>query len=457
MAINGTLELIDSVTVGSGGAASIEFTSIPQTYSDLILKVSCRGDVTATTFTSLRLLPNGSSSNGSTRWIRGNGAAASSDTDATGIYSGESNTNGATANTFSSFEWYIPNYAGSTYKSFSIDSVHEQNGTTAYQHLVAGLWSNTAAITSITLNLGAGSFVEHSTAYLYGVSRVPAGAKATGGVIYSDSNYWYHTFPYSGVFTPLENLTVDYLVVAGGGAGGNNGSFGSDGAGGGGAGGLRSTVTATGGGGSLESALSLTASNNYTITIGAGGAGRTGGDGRGSAGSNSVFSTITSTGGGGGGGYTQEVGGSGGSGGGAGWYLNSASGAGTRTASPIQGYDGGNAPGGGVDGNGGGGGAGGAGQPSSNLNNGGNGGLGLAVAITGSSVTYAGGGGGAGDTTSGVGGTGGSGVGGAGATTGASSAGNGVVNTGSGGGGAAAGNKTSGAGGSGIVIVRYAK
>jgi len=166
-----TYVAIATVTVGSGGSALIEFTNIPQNYTDLVVKVSCRGDSTATTFTAIRLLPNGSSSNGNTRWIRGNGAAASSDVDATGIYSGESTTNGATASTFANIEWYIPNYAGSTNKSFSIDSAHETNETTAYLHLVAGLWSQTTAISSITLDLAVGSFIQHSTATLYGIKN----------------------------------------------------------------------------------------------------------------------------------------------------------------------------------------------------------------------------------------------------------------------------------------------
>ena len=166
-----TYSLLASNTVGSGGAATVEFTNIPSTYTDLLIKVSTRGDSAAAAFTSIRLLPNGSSSNGSTRWIRGSGAAASSDTDTTGIYSGESDTSTATANTFANIEWYIPNYAGSNYKSFSIDSAHENNASTAYLHLVAGLWSSTSAITSITLDLSAGSFVQYSTFCLYGIKN----------------------------------------------------------------------------------------------------------------------------------------------------------------------------------------------------------------------------------------------------------------------------------------------
>ena len=167
-----TYSKISTVTVGSGGSSSINFIAIPQNYTDLLLKVSCRGDATATTFTSLRLFFNGSSANGTTRWIRGNGAVASSDVDATGIYSGESTTNGATANTFANIEYYIPNYTSNNYKPVSIDSVHETNATTAYAHLVAGLWSNSTAITSIELDLGTsnvGNFVQHTTATLYGI------------------------------------------------------------------------------------------------------------------------------------------------------------------------------------------------------------------------------------------------------------------------------------------------
>ena len=68
------------------------------------------------------------------------------------------------------------------------------------------------------------------------------------------------------------NLQVDYLVVAGGGSGGRSNNTSGGSAGGGGAGGLRSTVDATGRGGSLESALTLSLNTSYTVTVGAGGA-----------------------------------------------------------------------------------------------------------------------------------------------------------------------------------------
>jgi hypothetical protein len=78
---------------------------------------------------------------------------------------------GATASTFNNADLYIPNYAGSNNKSFSIDSVSENNGTAAVASLFAGLWSQTAAITSITLTSRNGNFDQYSTAYLYGVNN----------------------------------------------------------------------------------------------------------------------------------------------------------------------------------------------------------------------------------------------------------------------------------------------
>jgi hypothetical protein len=81
-------------------------------------------------------------------------------------------TNGCTANTFGNGEIYIPNYAGSTQKSVSADAVAENNSATyIYSALNAGLWTGTAAITSIKLLIPSYNFVQYSTAYLYGVSN----------------------------------------------------------------------------------------------------------------------------------------------------------------------------------------------------------------------------------------------------------------------------------------------
>jgi hypothetical protein len=76
---------------------------------------------------------------------------------------------GTTANTFSSVEIYIPNYASSKAKSFSFDSVTENNATTALAMLGASFWSGTGAITNILVEQQGGSFSQYTTATLYGI------------------------------------------------------------------------------------------------------------------------------------------------------------------------------------------------------------------------------------------------------------------------------------------------
>jgi hypothetical protein len=441
----------------SQSAASVIFDNIPQTgYTDLKVVVSARtSDGNTGTIANLRF--NSNTSSYSSRFLNGRGDSSSSGTGSTsagdiGRLPGVNSP--VTDNVFSNTEIYVPNYTSSNFKSYSADSVTEANQTIAYATLTAGLWSNTAAITSITIASSAGSLVQYSTFSLFalaatGTTPVTAPFASGGNIVANDGTYWYHAFLSSGTFTPLKALSCDYLVVAGGGGGGND-TFSSEsrGAGGGGAGGLRSTVTATGGGGALESALSLLSNTSYTVTIGAGGIGADGTTERASAGSNSVFATITSVGGGGGGshlGPSNYVGGDGGSGGGS--ANNSASGG---AASPSgQGFAGGGGSFSSVYTGGGGGGAGAVGVTGT-TSAAGAGGAGVLISSlatptnTGASGYYAGGGGGRGNATNGSGGAGGGGAGGSG---------NGVANTG--GGGGAARFATPGIGGSGIVIVRY--
>ena len=163
-----TYTLISSVTVGSGGASSIDFTSIPSTYTDLLVKVSTRYDNANVNYATLSF--NGSSANFTYRSLEGSGSAAGSYNGTTGPF-GVTTISTYTANTFSNIEVYIPNYAGSTNKSYSSDAVSENNATTAYADLIAGLWTQTTAINRVTLNATTGNFVQYSTAYLYGIKN----------------------------------------------------------------------------------------------------------------------------------------------------------------------------------------------------------------------------------------------------------------------------------------------
>jgi hypothetical protein len=144
-----TFELIASSTVGGGGVTSVTFSSIPATYTDLVIKLSCRTNNTGAGYRVVAKI-NGSAANFTGRNIYGSGITTGSGTLTTELFGFVDGTT-ETANTFANNEIYFPNYAGANYKSISTDSVMENNATQAYSQLAAGLWSNTAAITSITL------------------------------------------------------------------------------------------------------------------------------------------------------------------------------------------------------------------------------------------------------------------------------------------------------------------
>lgn len=169
-----TYTLIASSTVGSGGASSIDFTSIPSTYTDLVLKLSSR-DSAADTRAGLGVDFNASTTNYSSRRLRAaDGSTSSGSTTTYPNFAGTTTADNATANTFGNWELYIPNYASSNYKSASLDYVSENNSTTQYDlGLFAILWSDTSAITSIKIynRDSTGTFKQYSTAYLYGIKN----------------------------------------------------------------------------------------------------------------------------------------------------------------------------------------------------------------------------------------------------------------------------------------------
>ena len=168
-----TYEAIATVTVGSGGAANIEFTSIPATYTDLVIYTSLR-DSASTTSTNYGIRLNGLSTTiYSRKYVYGTGSSAGS---ATGsgedqMFIGYSNSNTATANTFGNGSIYIPNYTSSASKSVSSDTVAETNGTTISMALAAGLAATSAAVTSVTVLPWTAPFLQYSTATLYGIKN----------------------------------------------------------------------------------------------------------------------------------------------------------------------------------------------------------------------------------------------------------------------------------------------
>jgi hypothetical protein len=421
---------------GNGSGSSISFTSIPSTYTDLYL---VQNGVVSSDQEWFTITYNNDSSSGlySYTYVVGSGSSATSFRQSNKNFIAQMYVAGGSTTNPSNSLVSIQNYSNTTtFKTCLIRFNSNRSGNEV--GAAVGLWRNTSAISTITLT-SAAAIPTAMSFTLYGIANAQIKApKATGGTITYDNTYFYHTFGASGTFTPQQNLTVDYLVIAGGGAGSR---------GGGGAGGLRSSVGTTGGGGSLESPLSLTA-QAYTVTVGAGGTN----SGSPTNGGNSTFSTITSTGGGAGGlgGFDGSGGGSGGGGGG-----NGNSGGSRVTGQGFIGGTGGGNSSNGVGAGGGGAGAAAATAGSTDSSNGGNGVISPFANVTGTGVAtyYAGGGGGA--SNIGAEGQGGLGGGGAGTNIGTTVI-PGVVNTGSGG-GANGNDSVGGTGGSGVVIIRYPK
>jgi len=174
-----TLELITSSTVGALGSGSVDFTSIPSTFTDLVVKWSARTS-NSNLFGFNYIYFNGSQTSYiAADVIEGTGSSVSSYSQATTYAANlDSVGNSSTGSTFENSEMYIPNYASSNNKSFSIDAVGENNGTTAYSQLISGLWSNSAAINRITFSTsatlltgGIPQFMQYSTFYVYGVKN----------------------------------------------------------------------------------------------------------------------------------------------------------------------------------------------------------------------------------------------------------------------------------------------
>jgi hypothetical protein len=169
---NTYVQIGSTITVGSGGAATIDFTSIPATYTDLIVKTSLRCNNSGADM-GIIISFNGIGTSYADLAAYGNGTAAGSvgSSGVAGVYWFYANGNTATANTFSNGEFYIPNYAGSNNKSVSMDSATENNATGNLMLLASGLWSNSAAINRITLTPNTNSFMQYSTVTLYGIKN----------------------------------------------------------------------------------------------------------------------------------------------------------------------------------------------------------------------------------------------------------------------------------------------
>jgi hypothetical protein len=169
-----TFTLISTASLSST-ASNISFTSIPSTYTDLVLQFATRVQNTSSNDGWDTIIKfNGVATNLSFSSLRGDGTGVNWNAGITDRMLRTSVPSDWTASTFSNSRIYIPNYQSSFNKSFNVESVTENNATAAAAIIISGLWSNTAAITQIDLTAsGAGSpgFVSGTIASLYGISK----------------------------------------------------------------------------------------------------------------------------------------------------------------------------------------------------------------------------------------------------------------------------------------------
>jgi hypothetical protein len=170
---------IAQVDVGAGGASYISLSSIPATFTDLMVVASLRSNGTNG---NIYIQPNFASSYDGAKWLRGNGSAVSSDSVSTTLLAGVANESTQTTSTFSNVQLYIPNYASPTNKSYFADTVQENNGSAAIQQLSAGSWSVSGVMNRLDIFVGifgSTTILQYSSISLYGISK----SGATGATV----------------------------------------------------------------------------------------------------------------------------------------------------------------------------------------------------------------------------------------------------------------------------------
>lgn len=167
-----TYTLINSYSVSAGGASNFDFTSIPNTYTDLLFIISARSSV-AQLGASLYMRFNGGSTTNTSKNLYGNGTGAFSNASSDAWSGVDVNGANASSGIFSNTQIYIPNYAGSSNKIWSAESTIENNATAAYCEIIAGQWASSTAISRVTFTIenASGNFVQYSSAYLFGIKN----------------------------------------------------------------------------------------------------------------------------------------------------------------------------------------------------------------------------------------------------------------------------------------------
>ena len=167
---------IQTATVDSGGAATITFSSIPQTYTHLQLRCLTRTARGVNYLTGVYMNFNSDSTAGhyyATHLLYGTGASAGAtvDNSSTYTYAGYAASANQTANAFGTSIVDILDYTNtSKNKTVRVLSGVDINGVNGEMDFMSGLWIQTSAINSITLTLYTGAnFSQYSSIALYGI------------------------------------------------------------------------------------------------------------------------------------------------------------------------------------------------------------------------------------------------------------------------------------------------
>jgi hypothetical protein len=169
----GAIVPIATITLDNPNTTTFQFTSIPQTYQDLMMVVFARNTTTAITVS--QIIPQ-FNNNGATDYsytvLRGNGSSATSarSANANFTYGGSTSSGNATAGVFGSIVFHVLNYANtSTFKTLLERSAVDLNGSGEVD-LAVSTWRQTAAIHTISMGQSYGTvYVSGSTATLYGI------------------------------------------------------------------------------------------------------------------------------------------------------------------------------------------------------------------------------------------------------------------------------------------------
>jgi len=164
-----TYDKIATTTLGSN-TASLDFSSIPSTYTDLVLVIRYAGSLNDQN--SRLRFNNDTASNYSRTVILGDGTSATStrSTSATFI---QMVTNYGAGTSLASGNYHIiqiQNYANTTTYKTALARTNAQNNSGAGEvGATVGLWRSTSAINQVTYSQGSGDIITGSTATLYGI------------------------------------------------------------------------------------------------------------------------------------------------------------------------------------------------------------------------------------------------------------------------------------------------